>query len=157
MPTAPQDPVQAELDVARAATARYQDVSVALQEGFVADPVCVSSPLGTMGVHYVNPSRSDARVTAGEPEILLYLPEGGRMRLVAIEYSMPIAQNGQPYFGATPPTNPGTTPVLFGQSFDGPMAGHGPAQPWHFDLHVWIWAENPAGRFAQFNAQLRCP
>lgn len=156
LPTAPQDRIQAELDVARAATTRYQDVSVALQEGFIADPFCVSSPLGAMGIHYFNPGRMDGRVTAGEPEILLYLPEGGRLRLVAIEYFLPIVENGQPYFGTTAPANPGTTPVLFGQRFDGPMAGHNPAMPWHYDLHVWNWQENPAGRFAQFNPQLRC-
>ena len=157
LPTAPQDPIQAELDVASAATVRYQDVSVALAEGFIADPFCVSSPAGAMGIHYVNPQRIDGRVTAGEPEVLLYIPEDGRLRLVAIEYFLPVLQDGRPYFGATPPGDPGTTPALFGQPFDGPMAGHNPSMPWHFDLHVWNRQSNSAGLFAPFNPDLRCP
>lgn len=157
LPTAPEDPIQVELDVARTATARYQDVSVALADGFRPEPVCVSSPAGGMGIHYVNPGRMDGTLMAGEPEVLLYIPEGGSLRLVAVEYVLPIMENGRPYFGTTAPANPGTTPVLFGESFQGPMAGHNPGMPWHFDLHVWNWQSNPAGRYAQFNPFLRCP
>lgn len=156
-PQTPPDPVQAELDVAMAATRRYQDVAVAIQDGFVAEPVCISSPAGAMGMHYGNRARQDGHLVAGEPEVLLYVPDGQRMRLVAIEYVMPILENGQPYFGATPPANPGAAPEMFGQRFDGPMAGHNPAMPWHYDLHVWTDEVNPAGRFAQFNPSLRCP
>lgn len=151
LPTASMDPVQTELDVARAATARYQEVSVALQEGFIADPVCVSSPGGAMGIHYVNPARMDDRLAAGEPEVLLYIPEGASLRLVAVEYFLPVLTTGAPFLGPTAPA-----PTLFGQRFDGPKEGHNPSMPWHYDLHVWIWAENPAGLFAQFNPQLRC-
>lgn len=157
--TAPQapDPVQVELDVAMAATRRYQDVAVAMQDGFVAEPVCISSPAGAMGMHYGNRARQDGRLVAGEPEVLLYVPDGARMKLVAIEYVLPIVVNGQPYFGATPPPDPGPVPEMFGQRFDGPMAGHNPAMPWHYDLHVWTDEVNPAGRFAQYNPSLRCP
>jgi hypothetical protein len=130
---------------------------VALQDGFIADPLCVSSPAGAMGIHYVNPGRMDDRLLAGEPEILLYIPEEGRLRLVAVEYFLPIVESGRPYFGTTPPANPRPTPELFGQRFDGPMAGHNPSMPWHYDLHVWNWQSNPAGRHAQFNPFLRCP
>ena len=49
-----------------------------------------------------------------------------------------------------------STPQLFGQTFDGPMPGHIPMMPWHWDLHVSIWAHNPSGMFANgirhFNA-----
>lgn len=30
------------------------------------------------------------------------------------------------------------------------------SSPLAADLHVWIWAENPAGLFTQFNPQLQC-
>lgn len=156
LPTAPLQGFQAELDVARSATARYQDVSVALEDGFMADAVCVSSPAGAMGIHYVSPERMDDRLAAGEPEVLLYIPEGAGLRLVAVEYFLPVLENG-PYFGPAAPANSGTAPALFGQPFDGPMEGHNPGMPWHYDLHVWLWAENPAGVFTQFNPQLRCP
>ena len=49
------------------------------------------------------------------------------------------------------------TPQLFGQTFQGPMPGHVPGMPWHWDLHVWVWANNPSGMFAQWNPALSCP
>jgi len=47
-------------------------------------------------------------------------------------------------------------PSLFGQEFDGPMAGHAPGMPVHYDLHVWFWHDNPNGLFAPFNPALSC-
>jgi hypothetical protein len=46
---------------------------------------------------------------------------------------------------------------MFGRAFDGPMAGHGPDQPPHYDLHVWTWRVKPAGLFAAYNPNLICP
>jgi hypothetical protein len=48
---------------------------------------------------------------------------------------------------------------LFGQPFDGPMEGHEPLMPHsthHYDLHVWLWKENPAGLFKPTNPTLTC-
>lgn len=149
-------PLGGQLAQARAATARYHDVSVALQEGFIPVSPCISSPAGTMGFHYLNPSRLDGTAVVDEPEILLYLEENGQLRLVAVEYVVPVFQDGHPYFGSEPPADPGPNPQLFGKPFDGPMPGHAPDDPWHFDLHVWLWRHNPAGRFAQFNPSLSC-
>ena len=36
------------------------------------------------------------------------------------------------------------------------MPGHLPGMPWHWDLHVWVWANNPSGTFAQWNPALSC-
>lgn len=146
------------LEEARAATARYSDVAVALAEGFVQASPCESlAGRGAMGHHYLNPARMDGRLAIGEPEVLLYIPDGGRMRLVGIEYVLPIFQDGRPFFGPGAPANPGAAPTMFGQSFNGPMAGHNPAMPWHHDLHVWMWRENPSGYFEQYNSSLSCP
>ena len=41
--------------------------------------------------------------------------------------------------------------------FDGPMDGHGPGQPRHYDKHAWLWAHNPAGTWASWNPALSCP
>jgi hypothetical protein len=46
--------------------------------------------------------------------------------------------------------------VLLGQPFDGPMPGHGPDMPIHYDLHVWTHKANPAGVFAPFNPKVSC-
>jgi hypothetical protein len=43
-----------------------------------------------------------------------------------------------------------------GQSFDGPMPGHNPDMPVHYDLHVWLYKYNPAGLFAAWNSRVNC-
>ena len=35
--------------------------------------------------------------------------------------------------------------------FDGPMLGHEPGMPIHYDLHAWLWKQNPSGMFARWN------
>ena len=139
------------LDQARRATARYHQVSVALEDGYVPTPHCIAHPaLGGMGIHYVNPARiADPRINASEPEILLYEPHpDGGLRLVGVEW-----------FAVDPDQNVATDdgrPELFGVPFDGPMPGHGPNQPVHFDLHAWTWKHNTAGTFAPFNPDVTC-
>lgn len=140
---------------ARSATARYHDVAVAIADGFVQASPCVAAPgLGTMGFHYIDFSRMNPTAEVARPEALLYVPEDGELRLVAVEYIVPVFVDGAPYFGPTPPADPGPAPVLFGQTFEGPAAP--PGAPWQFSLHAWIWSHNPAGTFAPFNPALSC-
>lgn len=160
----------AVLAVARRATAAYHDVSRAVADGFVVPgaEACVVSPAGAMGVHAVHPGRaSDTVIDAERPEALLYLPmPGGTMRLVGVEYIQPVLvrnrATGQvsPWFAPTPwpSTYEEVTsrPSVLGQPFDGPMPPHEAGTPWHYDLHVWAWAPNPAGDFAPFNPRLDC-
>jgi hypothetical protein len=47
-------------------------------------------------------------------------------------------------------------PAVLGQTFDGPMEGHAPGMPWHYDVHVWVAEANPSGVFAQFNPAISC-
>lgn len=49
-----------------------------------------------------------------------------------------------------------TQPSLFGRAFDGPMPGHNPQMPWHYELHVWAWQGNPSGLFASWNPNVSC-
>lgn len=150
-------PLEVQLEKVRAATAKYKDVAIALADGFVQPAGCASmAGLGAGGYHYTNPSRVDSRVVAEEPETLLYIPEAGHLSLVAVEYFVPVLLDGLPYFGPTAPSSPGATPQVFDRPLDGPMAGHNPMMPWHWDLHVWIWHNNPAGMFAPWNPDLSC-
>lgn len=129
----------------RQAAAKYHDVDAALADGYVATPICVEEPdLGGMGYHYINPAlASDLSVNPLKPELLLYAPSGnGRLKLVGVEYF--VAYVGQP------------APTLFGVPFDGPMPGHEPGMPVHYDLHAWVWQANPAGVFADFNPNVSC-
>lgn len=154
----------------RRATAPFHDIDAAMAAGY-ASPVgipCESSPAGTMGVHVPNAALlGTLGVDALHPEVLLYLPmPGGTFRLVAVEYFQPVllrnTETNQvaPWFShdTWPSTyvvvNP--APSLFGQTFQGPMAGHVPGMPWHYDLHVWAWQPNPSGTFAQWNPAISC-
>lgn len=136
----------------RAATARYHDVGVAVDDGYVPVSPCVEAPgLGTMGVHYLNHElMEDGVLDPVRPELLLYLPDGkGRERLVGVEYLQ--VDDDQDL------DTDEDRPTLFGVPFDGPMDGHGPGEPVHYDLHVWVWSHNPAGMFAMWNPALSCP
>ena len=84
------------------------------------------------------------------PEILVYQPtRNGKLRLGAVEYFQ--ADGDQDL--ATDPDRPS----MFGMPFDGPMLGHDPKMPIHYDLHVWLYRHNPAGRFAMWNPTVSCP
>lgn len=152
---------QQNLADVRSATAKYHRVEVALADGYVADHVCVARPSGGMGIHYVNPSlTTNTILNLRQPEVLLYEPmKNGKLRLVAVEYFAPALVNRAPWFGTIPPMPPdhfAPAPSLFGQTFVGPMPGHISAMPWHYELHVWVWKNNPAGMFAQFNPTVQC-
>lgn len=140
------------LDGVKAATAKYHSLQQAAADGFSAhhEP-CVSSPAGAMGVHHVHPARVvDASLDPRTPEALLYVPDSrGASTLAGVEYIY--ADDDQDL------TTDADRPTLFGQPFDGPMPGHGPNMPVHYDLHVWLWSDNPSGVFAPFNPSLSCP
>ena len=90
------DECRSQVAQARAATAKYHEVGNALADGFRAAEACVQAPTGAMGFHFVNPPRVQSpSVNAGEPGVLLYLPdEAGEMRLVAVEYFAPVIVTG---------------------------------------------------------------
>ena len=138
-----------DVAAARAATAKYRDVQRALDDGYLANDDCVSAPgLGTMGFHYANiPLIVDPALNALTPEVLLYVPSGRGIALAGIEYRFGIGGPDEPI-----PDSPPPAPSIFGQAFDGPMVGHFPGDGPHYDLHVWVFAENPAGLFAAFNS-----
>jgi hypothetical protein len=160
-----------DLAAVRAATAAFHDVERAIEAGY-ATPIgghCDEISSGAMGVHSGNPSLVQNQALDPErPEVLRYLPQdGGGVRLTGVEYVQPVLLRN-PNTGVVAPWLPQTpwpanyvvvtpTPQLFGQTFQGPMPGHVPGMPWHWDLHVWVWANNPSGMFAQWNPALSCP
>jgi hypothetical protein len=144
-------PVQRELQAAKAATARYHSLRQARKAGYsVAGEPCVASPLGTMGIHAVNAAlMADPAINPLRPEILLYVRKAnGKLRLVGLEYWKADADGDL--------ATDDDRASVFGQPFDGPMPGHNPTMPVHYDLHVWIWKANPSGLFAPFNPALSC-
>ena len=49
-----------------------------------------------------------------------------------------------------------TAGALLLWAVNGPMAGHNPQMPWHYDLHAWVIENNPAGMFSQWNPSISC-
>jgi hypothetical protein len=145
-PTASATAYSQDLKAVRVATARFHSPEQAQRAGYLASPECVAAgPLGAMGFHYENPAlMADPAVDAAKPEILLYAPGAdGELELVAVEYFRNASDGGM-------------APSLYGQTFDGPMPGHHPGMGTHYDLHVWVWQDNPSGTFAQFNPDVSC-
>jgi hypothetical protein len=143
--------LQRELQSVKAATARYHSFKQALRAGYsVAGEPCVASPDGTMGIHAVNDAlMADPAIKALQPEILLYVRKAnGKLRLVGVEYWKADADGDL--------ATDADRPSVLGHPFDGPMPGHNPTMPVHYDLHVWIWKTNPSGLFAPFNPALSC-
>lgn len=148
--TATASPPEA-LQAAQAAAARYHSIEQALAAGYVRGSACEQIPgVGGMGFHYVNPALlRDPTLDPEQPEILLYAPkENGKLELVAVEYFRADADQNR--------DTTGDRPSLFGQPFDGPMLGHAPGMPIHYDLHVWLYEANPNGTFAQWNPNVSC-
>ena len=163
-----------ELAIARTATEKYRNVAVALANGYIPTSGCATAEdegedpsEGVMGIHFTDVERDgndsfDQILDVREPEMLLYVPDAmtpGGLRLVAIEYSAPALVKDEQWRGPhPPPEDVQPAPELFDHVFDGPMRGHDPLelQPWHYDLHVWAWSDNPNGTFAHFNPREDC-
>jgi hypothetical protein len=134
-----------DLAAVRAATAQFHDVDNALAAGYIPVSDCEELPgVGAMGIHYLNPQLAgDGVVDPLRPEVLLYLPTGNHLQLVGVEYF--VAEAAAPQ-----------RPVVLGRPFDGPMAGHSAGMPTHYDLHLWIWKNNPDGVASAWNPALSC-
>jgi hypothetical protein len=99
-----------------------------------------------MGIHFFNSGLVGPKLDPMRPQVLLYEPEGGKLRLVGAEWFVPAAGVDKP-------------PELFGHKFWGPMEGHEPLMPAsvaHYDLHVWLFKRNPEGLFAPTNPEVKC-
>jgi hypothetical protein len=137
-----------ELEEVRATLEKYRDPVAAVHDGYFSTLGCVHYAEGGMGVHFLNTGLIGPVPDPMAPPILIYEPdEEGVLHLVAAEWFVPLAT------GIT------GRPELFGQPFDGPMAGHVPLMPealHHYDLHVWLFKENPSGLFHVVNPDVIC-
>jgi hypothetical protein len=154
LPTLP-----AHLAATRAALDKYQDPIAAIRDGYLSTLGCMDYPTGGgtpghmaykpggMGVHFLNPALIGPTLDSLKPQVLIYEPVGNRLRLVAAEWFVPTALSTE-------------APMIFGTKLDGPMEGHAPILPvelHHWDLHVWLWRDNPNGLMHPTNPTVRCP
>ena len=155
-PALAEEPKKAEIDVARKALEKYQDPYVAVRDLYLSTVGCVhyngdkieghmDYPKGAMGVHFVNVTLQGPP-DPNKPNVLIYEPDGKKLRLVAAEWLVPLAAAKE-------------RPSMFGQPFQGPMEGHEPLIPKefvHYDLHAWLFKENPLGMFSPTNPDVTC-
>ena len=130
-----------ELLSARAGLEKYNDPYVAVRDGYYSTVACIDFPKGgqdgpvtykpgAMGVHLLNMANVGPKLDPAKPQVLIYEPVAGRLKLVAAEWFMP-AQLAA-----------GKAPQIFGHTLLGPMYGHEPIMPkelMHYDLHVWLF------------------
>lgn len=80
--------VNQQLAQARAATARYHDFNAALADGYTE---LGANPEEGGAIEFVNFGLVDCTLDAGHPEALRYVESGQGLRLIAVEYSIPMA------------------------------------------------------------------
>jgi hypothetical protein len=85
--------VNEQLARARAATARYHDADAAIADGYVNMGV---NPFEGEAVEFLNFGLLDCTLDALHPEALRYVQSGNQLRLVAVEYSLPMACSATP-------------------------------------------------------------
>ena len=156
-PAVAQEPYKAEIDALRKAMEKYHDYKVAVRDLYLSTVGCVhyagekmahhmEYAKGAMGVHFVNVTVQGA-ADPMKPNVLIYEPVGKELKLVAVEWLVPLTADTK------------ERPTLFGQSFMGPMEGHEPLIPReyvHYDLHAWLFKDNPLGIFAPTNPNVSC-
>lgn len=164
-----------QLNAIRAATEKYRDVKVAIAEGYVLPMQhCVVSgdeglpaQLGAMGLHYVRPdllkiTGQQPRVDGAgmhtdflKPAVLIYEPQpDGSQQLVAIENLV--------WAKAWKDAGNTSAPAFNGNQYyymhDNPNTAADEAHGFepHYELHFWLYRDNPAGMFSQFNPAVTC-
>ena len=127
------------VDAVRAANDRFQDVSVAIAEGYSPIPCASGIDGGAMGVHYVNSDLiADEVIDLARPEAVMYSADGS-MTLLAVEY---ITTKGPA--------------ELQGHLFSFTSEPNRYGLPAFYELHVWAWMPNPNGAFADMNPDVSC-
>jgi len=155
-PTAAEEPYKAQIDALRNSLKKYEDYKVSVRDLYLSTVGCVhysgeriagymEYAKGAMGVHFVNVTVHGRDPM--KPNVLIYEPVGKNLKLVAVEWLVPLTADTK------------ERPSLFGHSFMGPMEGHEPLIPKeyvHYDLHAWLFKNNPLGMFAPTNPDVRC-
>lgn len=182
-PVTAQTPVLANADVVpanelaaiRAATEKYRDVKVAIADGYVLPmDMCVTAAaegqprqLGGMGLHYARPDllgitaqapRVDGVGTHTDflrPGVLIYEPQpDGSQELVAIESLVWVKAWHEAGNVGAPSFNGNDYYLMHDNPETAIDEAHG-FEP-HYELHMWLYKDNPKGMFEPFNPTVVC-
>lgn len=124
-----------QLDQARDAAARFADPADAEKAGYV------DIGLFMPGWHYLNEKlKDDGKFDWTKPELLVYAddPCGGKRKLVAVEYAIPLSMSKRMPAGFIGKADQWDANQTF--------------QLW--TLHAWVYEFNPDGVFAPFNPRV---
>jgi hypothetical protein len=149
---------KADIEALKKSLAKYEDYTAAVRDLYLSTVGCVYYagekisgamfyPKGAMGIHFVNVPSVGQKLDPMHPNVLIYEPTRKGLRLVGAEWLVPL----------TPDIK--APPKLFGQTFMGPMEGHYPLIPRefvHYDLHAWLFRDNPNGMFSPTNPNVKC-
>jgi len=121
-----------ELQQARDATAKYQDINNAFADGYID----INVVMPNMGYHFQKPKLVDSVFNVRKPELLVYnKKKDGSFVLVAVEYAVPLNQSVNAPKGFTGKQDVWDHNTTFGL----------------WTLHAWIWKDNPDGIFNPTN------
>jgi len=169
--------IAAEIAKVRKATEKYQDIKVALAEGFILAPPghCITAgeeglpaEWGGMGLHYINPkmlkiTRTEPRVAGDSthtdflhPAILLYEPAAdGSMKLVGVE-NLVFLHAWQAAGHGAPPTFAGRSFDIMADEVGTPVDEAHNFEP-HMDQHVYFFdGEKPSDMIQPFTKRVTC-
>jgi hypothetical protein len=139
---------QSDVAQVRRSTAQYHRAEAAQAAGW--DLVegldhCFDNPgVGAMGYHYINVELLDTELDALQPEAMVYAPgPNGQLQLGAVEYIVPV--------DAWTETGNEELPSVLGHTLH-------LNQPLNvYVLHLWLFKNNPAGMFEDWNPNVSCP
>lgn len=126
-----------QLESVRQAAAKYVDVDDAIADGYV--DIGVFFP--NMGWHYLKGELLDGTFDASAPELLVFAddPCGGKRKLVAVEYAVPLDLSRKAPQGFEGLADAWTRNSDFGL----------------WTLHAWVYEFNPDGVFAAYNPRVQ--
>lgn len=175
--TAAAHDVAAEIEKVRVATLKYNDIKVALAEGFVPAPPgdCITAAKeglppawGGMGIHYIHPAM--LKIKGAEPKvhgdsthtdfmkpaILLYDPQAdGSMKLVGVE-NLVFLHAWQQAGNQAPPTFAGRSYDTMADSSSTPHDEAHNFEP-HMDQHIYFAkGANPRDQLNPFHPSVTC-
>ncbi|HMO54507.1 MAG TPA: hypothetical protein PJ994_08390 [Tepidiformaceae bacterium] len=138
---------KSELAEAKRAVNQYRDPAAAEAAGWVLIEGldhCFEHPDGGMGIHYIDGARIDTELDPLAPEALVFqhLPNG-KLQLGAVEYI--VDREAWDALGTV------EHPMVLGQHL------HPHDTLPIYVLHAWIFKNNPAGLFEDWNPKVTCP
>jgi hypothetical protein len=139
------------IESARVATAKYQDRSVAIADGYRQ----IGSDFPAMGEHWINIGLLfDGKFDPAHPEVLTYVVVAGKPQLLGVAYVLPLlAGESAPDWPVSKDKWHDHFRTLQEETAlpEHHTSGYAGDKPRLTMLHAWIWLANPAGMFAADN------